>query len=261
MAQIPRSRASLSNATIWHNRYLQQAGWTAQSRMYLYQKAGLTSASRVLEPGCGTGAILADCPASSLFGLDWDITGLRVAHRTVPHARLTCGNGMNLPYPPGVFDACICHFYLLWVEGEIAIIEMCRVTRPGGVVIALAEPDYGGRIDRPIELAELGRLQGKALEQQGADPMTGRKLAKMFTLAGLKNITTGVMGGEWNQRPLDAAWEQEWAALEHDLGDSLGQQRFEELRRLDAAAWAHGERILFVPTFYAIGFVPEEKGS
>jgi len=257
MAQIPRSRASLSNLTVWHNRYLQQAGWTAQIRMYLYQKAGLTSASRVLEPGCGTGAILVDCPTSCLFGLDWDMGSLRLAHRTVPHARLACGNGMKLPYRAGFFDACICHFYLLWVDAEIAIKEMYRVTRPGGVVIALAEPDYGGRIDRPIELAELGRLQGKALEQQGADPLTGRMLATLFTQAGLENITTGVMGGEWNQRPLDEGWEQEWAALEHDLGDSLGRQRFEELRRLDAAAWTHGERILFVPTFYAIGFVPQ----
>lgn len=257
MAKIPRSRSGVDQTIDWHARYTQQAGWTAQTRKYLYQKAGLTAASRVLESGCGTGAILADCPAGDLHGVDWDISNLRIARRVVPRASLSCANALALPYPSASFDVCISHFFLLWVDSALALAEMRRVTRPGGFIIALAEPDYGSRIDRPPELAELGRMQGVALKNQGADPLTGRKLASLFVKTGLEQVISGVMGGEWNQRPLDDGWEQEWAALESDLAGEVSTEKLIELRRIDAAAWAHGERILFVPTFYAIGRVPE----
>jgi hypothetical protein len=122
---------------------------------------------------------------------------------------------------------------------------------------ALPISDYGARIDFPVELAEMGQLQGSALARQGADPRMGRKLAALFTAAGLQRVTTGVMGGEWSARQLEAdGWNLEWAALEADLAGSLPPERLAELRRIDAAAWQRGDRILFVPTFYAIGWVP-----
>jgi len=241
----------------WHARYTQQANWTAQTRRYLYEKAGLSKTARVLEPGCGTGAVLADCPAGNLHGLDWDAQLLHVARRTVPRARLVCANAVSLPYANASFDACLTHYFLLWVDAARVMAEMRRVTRPGGFIFALAEPDYGARIDCPAELTEIGRLQGMALERQGADPRMGRKLAGMFTAAGLQQVACGVMGGEWSAHSQEDGWDLEWAALETDLAGSLPPERLAELRRIDAAAWQHGERILFVPTFYAIGWVPE----
>lgn len=255
MEASPRSSSGVARPSDWHARYLQQAGWTAQTRHYLFEKAGLSDSSRVFEPGCGTGAVLSDCMAGFLAGIDWNFENLQVARRFVPRAHFSRANALSLPFPPAAFDACISHFFLLWVDAERALSEMIRVTRPGGWIIALAEPDYGGRIDRPIELAELGRLQGQALEKQGADPLMGRKLAGLFARAGLQDVLAGVMGGEWGFRELDNGWEQEWAALDSDLAGLIQPEQLAELRRIDAAAWAHGERILFVPTFYAMGQV------
>ena len=240
----------------WHARYTQQAGWTAQIRRYLYEKAGLTRTARVLEPGCGTGAVLTDCPAGTLHGLDWDWQHLQIAQHAVPRARLVRADADTLPYADASFDACLTHYFLLWVNAARVLAEMRRVTRPGGMILALAEPDYGARIDFPAELAEIGQLQGSALERQGADPRMGRKLAALFTAAGLQQVTAGVTGGEWSARQLEDGWDLEWAALEADLAGSLPAERLAELRRIDAVAWLHGERILFVPTFYAIGWVP-----
>lgn len=239
----------------WHARYTQQAGWTAQTRRYLYEKAGLTQASRVLEPGCGTGAILADCPAGKLHGLDWDRAHLRTAQQTVHRAALVQADAVQLPYGDAVFDACLTHYFLLWVDAARLMAEMTRVTRPGGVILALAEPDYGGRIDYPEELAEIGHLQAESLARQGADIQMGRKLAELFTAADLQNVTSGVMGGEWTQKLTGTDWELEWDILASDIGNSLDPARLSTLRQLDSAAWQRGNRILFVPTFYAIGWV------
>ena len=44
----------------WHLRYIQQANWTRELREYLFQRTGMATAERVLEVGCGTGAILGE---------------------------------------------------------------------------------------------------------------------------------------------------------------------------------------------------------
>ena len=77
---------------------------------------------------------------------------------------------------------------------------MKRVTRPGGTVAALAEPDYGGRIDFPDSLGELGQWQAFALGSQGANPNVGRRLMAEFIAADLDSVESGLMGGQWKSR-------------------------------------------------------------
>jgi len=247
---------SLSPAD-WHHRFLQQSGWTRPVRRYLLARLGLSASSRILEAGCGTGAITAglrqDTPAR-VFGLDLNPAFLRLARHNDPATRFTAGDALRLPYPGGCFQAVVCHFFLLWVKDPAAALnEMLRVTQPGGAVIAFAEPDYGGRIAHPPALADLGRLQAAALRQQGADPGMGRQLSGLFHAAGLENIETGLLGAQWQGRPSPEEVDSEWAVLEDDLSGALPPQRLQEMRQVDAAARASGQRVLFVPTFYAIG--------
>jgi len=241
----------------WHARYTQQAGWTAQLRAFLFNQAGLHSAATVLDLGCGTGALLADFASrTGLHGLDLDLDALRQSRQHAPAARLTCADAARLPYAPAAFGAVFCHFTLLWVHDPFqAVLEMRRVTRPGGAVLALAEPDYGGRVDYPPELAELGVWQAAALRRQGADVNMGRKLAAAFSRAGLKRVQTGVMGGQWQGAPSAHELELEWQTLSADLGGLAPAGKLDELRALNERAWALGERVLYVPTFYAWGVV------
>lgn len=243
-----------------HSRYVQQARWTADIRRYLFQLAGLEHAARVLEVGCGTGAVLQNLPGmagQSRYGLDLDPAALRQAAANTPHARLLQGDGLHLPFASDCFDIVCCHFLLLWVsQPQAALSEMRRVARRGGWVLALAEPDYGGRIDYPPELKPAGRLQAAALHSQGADPEMGRKLLALFQSAGLENVSAGVLGGQWpaGSAPTDdAGWSQEWAVLRSDLGNRLSPAEWERLYQVEQIARSRGERILFVPTFYAAG--------
>jgi SAM-dependent methyltransferase len=242
----------------WHSRFSQQSAWTRPLRQYLLPRMGLTASSRILEAGCGTGAITADLhqdTPASVFGLDLNLAFLHLAHQHEPATTHTGGDALRLPFSDGAFDAVVCHFFLLWIpQPGGALAEMRRVVRPGGAVAAFAEPDYAGRIDYPQALAELGRLQAAALRRQGAEPDTGRRLSGLFHAAGLREVETGLMGGQWRGRPSPAEIDSEWAILEADLEGQVSPDRLRELRRIDEDAWSSGERVLFVPTFYAIGF-------
>jgi len=240
----------------WHNRYLQQARWTEQLRTYLFQKTGLANADRVLDLGCGTGAVLGTLPVKSgaaVFGLDLNFSTVKQAAIHTQDIPLTCADGAALPYEKALFDIVFCHFVLLWTSNPIEVIaEMRRVTLPGGWVLALAEPDYSGRVDYPVELATLGNWQTQSLRRQGADPEMGRKLAGIFVRAGLKHVQTGVMGGEWTHPSLQKE-NLEWDVIESDLANQVNRQDLRRMKQVDITSRQNGERVLFVPTFYAYG--------
>jgi ubiquinone/menaquinone biosynthesis C-methylase UbiE len=169
-------------------------------------------------------------------------------------AHLTCGDVYRLPYPDNTFDVTLGHYLYLWLEQQSAALdEMLRVTRPGGWLLAMAEPDYSGRIDYPETLIRLGELQNTAIDQQGADTACGRKLKALFYSAGFSNIESGVLQGQWRQMPTKEEWKLEWMMLESDLDNSIPADEFVQLKNTDWQAWQKGERVMFIPTFYAIG--------
>lgn len=251
----------------WHQRFKQQAKWTSALREYICQHSQLLKSKRILEVGSGTGAvlssILSELPQDEpkhTFGLDINKSFLDFTKNHLPEVVLTQGDAHHLPFKDGSFDAVFCHFLLLWVKNpDIVLKEMVRVSRCKGIVIALAEPDYGGRIDYPSELAQLGEIQSMSLQQQGADTNLGRKLAAAFSNAGLYNIEFGILGGQWTTNQLDHESRYEWKIMEHDLSGLIPKNRLSQLRKLDTIARSSGERVMFIPTFYAFGEVNQRS--
>lgn len=241
----------------WHLRYIQQATWTHDLRAYLFGKAGLLKAHRVLEVGCGTGAILSTLSTSgSVFGLDLDAAALTECRVHTPTASLTRGDALSLPYPPEDFNITYCHYLLLWVKEPLhALVEMKRVTLPGGHVLALAEPDYTHRIDGPPELAVLGKWQSESLERQGADVGLGARLAELFREAGIRIVETGTLQRRGNETPTPEEREKEWTVLEADLAGNIRAEEIHRMKQLDKDAWERGERVLDVPTYFVWGQV------
>lgn len=240
----------------WHERYTQQARWTRDLRTYLFDKAGLKKARSVLEVGCGTGAILSEIETpASLHGLDLALAALAEARIHAPRVSLANADACSLPYADFTFDITFCHFLLLWVRDPLsAVREMARVTRPHGHVLALAEPDYSARVDKPDSLAPLGGWQAEALRRQGADPSFGAHLADTFARAGIEVIETGTIQRSGNE-PSHEEQENEWAVLDADLAASVPGEDIQKMKLLDEQAWARGERVLFVPTYFVWGRV------
>lgn len=253
----------------WHRRYLQQASWTRDLRSYLFQQAHLSASRRVLEVGCGTGAVLRDLAVpdsdtssqgSSVrqltFGLDLHAGALAECRIHAPIALLTRGDALALPYPDRVFDITFCHFLLLWIRHPLAALrEMKRVTRKRGQILALAEPDYSSRIDRPLALAALGQIQNQSLSRQGADVALGSHLADLFVQAGIKIVETGVIQPRAQSARGSEEDDDEWEVMRGDVAGIVSAPDIRKLQRADAQARQQGERVLYVPTYFASGQV------
>lgn len=242
-----------------HDQYQTQAGWTAAIRAQWFDRLALQSTHRVLEVGSGTGVIISEVGLMHkcrTFGIDIDPQAVHFAHQVDPDTRYMIGDGFHLPYPTATFDAAICHYLLLWLESPQRVLaEMKRVTRSGGWILALAEPDYGGRIDYPEALIHLGELQEKALQKQGCNTRIGRKLRLLFTTQKFADISVGILGGEWRESTIAEIPKSEWQVLSRDLETLIPPEEIETLYQEDKKAWQEGTRLLFVPTFYAAGQV------
>lgn len=236
-----------------HKRYLHQANWTRDLRKYIFNKVGLTESSRALEVGCGTGAILSqiDFP---VFGLDIQLASVKEAKiHTQNKYPLICADAFSLPYANNSFEIVFCHFLLLWLPNpQDAIKEMMRVAMPNGHIIAFAEPDYSERVDKPAELAKLGKWQSDALRARGANPDMGGELAELCYGAGIKIIETGSLSKATRKASAEEC-ANEWDTLKSDLTGVLPEASIQKLKEFDAEARARGERVLYVPTHYIWG--------
>ncbi|MDT8381345.1 MAG: methyltransferase domain-containing protein [Brevefilum sp.] len=245
---------------LWHRRYTQQAKWSQEIRQYLLGKITLGEGDKILEVGSGTGAVLSLLSKEThaqCYGIDIDFSSLSFSAKLDHPLDLTAGDAYALPFPDNNFNLTYCHYLLLWIKHPLsAIAEMVRVTRPGGLVIALAEPDYQARIDHPPNLAHLGKIQTQSLGEQGAETAMGRKLSGLFHDAGLQNITSGILGAQWDPTATGEIDETEWLMIRADTAEHLSPEALEAYRRAESKARREERRVLFIPTFYASGFVP-----
>jgi SAM-dependent methyltransferase len=240
-----------------HKRFLQQAGWTRELRNYLFEQAGLDKSRNVLEVGCGTGAVSAGLTTpAAIHGLDLDHASLVGMRRNAPNIIPVCGDALSLPYGGGAFDITFCHFLLLWVHDPVkTLLEMKRVTRPGGAVLALAEPDHDARVDQPVDLTPLGGWQTEALRRRGADTRLGRRLAEIFQRAGIEIIETGTLRSDEKFMKTPSEHDLEWEVLEADVAGLVPAHELSRLKKIELKAWEKGERMLNVPTYFAWGRV------
>ncbi len=170
----------------------QQAAWLAPARGRLFRQVGIARRKRVLDLGAGYGAVTGELvrrAGGMVVALDRVVMALREGAAAFGGASRTGGDALWLPFADAVFDLVFTQLTLLWVQPVTrALDEIRRVLRPGGALVAL-EPDYGGMIEYPPEIAAR-ELWLSALKRAGADPLIGRALPGLLAARGF-TVTVG----------------------------------------------------------------------
>lgn len=152
-----------------------QDAWVDQGRStdfinYFCGLARACSQNRVLEIGCGEGALLAAITATHKFGIDPSINALRRA-KSRSNSECAVARSETLPFPTASFDLIVTVGVMEHFEDpEGATREICRVLSDAGRYIALIQTDlstpqrfllkfrqYIFPRFRPIELARWAR--------------------------------------------------------------------------------------------------------
>jgi SAM-dependent methyltransferase len=232
-----------------------QLNWMRESWSWLMRTKVLEGTPQgyrptALDVGCGPGLVM------ELFAPDLEIMGMDIDLEMVRRARdrgfgTVLGDASDLPFEDDSFDVVYCSFTLLWVDDPSkAVREMCRVSRRS--VVCLAEPDYGGRVVHPREVADLDPYLTGSLVQEGADPFIGRKLGAMLEAAGLE-VEMGVHPGVWSPAQLRREAGAEWDSIQRAVRETAGEGMVQRAKAAWDRASADGTLFLFNPTFYALG--------
>jgi SAM-dependent methyltransferase len=110
----------------------------AGAAVVLADAAGIGRGERVLDVGCGTGAMTREAARRAgaegrVVGLDLNPRMLAVAERVAPEIEWRQGDAGNLPFEDAAFDVVASQFALMFCpDPACALREMWRVLAPGG---------------------------------------------------------------------------------------------------------------------------------
>jgi SAM-dependent methyltransferase len=177
----------------------------------------LPPASRWLDIGCGTGALIQtllehEAP-SEVVGIDPSAAYIALASARMdddPRAHFEVGDAQALQAAAATFDAVVSGLVLNFVPSpELAVAEMARVTRPGGTVAAYVW-DYA----EGMQLMRYFWDAAGALDSEAKELDEGRRfwlckpepLSRLFLSAGLEAVEVRAIEVPTYFRAFDDYW-------------------------------------------------------
>ncbi len=149
----------------------------------------------VLDVGCGSGSMTRlighSFPRAKVIGVDvrdqyLDFAEARARDEELHNIGFRRADVFDLPFPDGTFNIVWAKYLLQWLkEPKIALAELRRVTKPGGIVVSC---DYSGFATEhfPIDV-ELER-QLRQLIAASVDSDIGRKVAPFMIALGFRDV-------------------------------------------------------------------------
>ena len=191
--------------------------WSRLHEPHFLQFAEIPDYGKILDAGCGIGALAFAItelrPNCIIVGIDTSKEYISYAesfNNQSDRVRFEVGDIQNIAFPDATFDNSLSLLVLNFIpNAQRALLEMVRVTRPGGQVVA-AVWDYGDgmemlrlfwdaavAVDKRAETLDEGRMP---LCKQG-------EIAGLWRSAGLENIHEQRLEVEMNFKSFQDYWE------------------------------------------------------
>ena len=174
--------------------------------------AGVRSGQRVLDVGCGPGALTTELVSrlgpGGVSAVDPSEPFVAAARERHPGVDVLQASAERLPFPDRTFDAVLAQLVVHFMADPVAgLTEMARVTRHDGVVAACVWDHAGGR-------GPLGVFWGAAREVD-PDVHDGSRLAgareghlgELFKAAGLREIQETTVSVALEHQSFEEWWE------------------------------------------------------
>ena len=174
--------------------------------------AGVRSGQRVLDVGCGPGALTSELVArvgpAAVAAVDPSASFVAAARERHPGVEVVQASADQLPFPARTFDAAIAQLVVHFMpDPNKGLAEMGRVTRRGGVVAACVW-DHAGDLG-PLSLfwRPARDLDPQVDDESELPGVREGHLAELFEAAGLHEVEDAVLWVSLEHATFDAWWE------------------------------------------------------
>jgi SAM-dependent methyltransferase len=152
--------------------------------------AGVGPGQRVLDVGCGPGALTAELVsrsgAAAVCAVEPSASFAAAARERLPGADIRRSAAEQLPFPDAAFDAALAQLVVHFMTDPVlGLREMGRVTRPGGVVAACVWDHGGGRGPLTAFWQAARDVDPGVVDESGLAGVREGDLARLFARAGL----------------------------------------------------------------------------
>jgi SAM-dependent methyltransferase len=181
--------------------------------------AGIGSARRALDVGCGPGALTAELirrfddgqageQRRAVTGIDPSKAFVEASRARFPGVDIRLGTAEDLPFGDDTFDCALAQLVVHFMTDPVAgLREMARVTRPGGTVAACVWDHAGGLGPLSPFWQAVRDLDPDARDESLLAGTRQGELAGLLTAAGLGDVTSTALTVTTRFGDFDEWWE------------------------------------------------------